>query len=89
MAVAVDCHWRFFDKHCQAGLYFFDILPVSYPGCAQAVSMETESAEFAAGSGNISNELTRGEVVTTCGIDVTFSCSSGDRDHWLHSLALC
>lgn len=41
---------------------------------------------MAAGSGNISNELFRGEVVTTVGIDVTLSCSSRDRDpcaHWL------
>lgn len=40
----------------------------------------------AAGSGNISNELSRGEVVTTCGVDVSLSCSSGDKGP-LHSLA--
>lgn len=41
---------------------------------------------MAAGSGNISNELSRGEVVTTCGKDVTLSCSSRDRDPHAHSL---
>lgn len=41
---------------------------------------------MAAGSGNISNELSMGEVVTICGIEVTLSCSWRDRNpfaHWL------
>jgi len=40
----------------------------------------------AAGSGNISNELSRGEVVTTCEVDVSLSCSSRDKKP-LRSLA--
>lgn len=41
---------------------------------------------MAAGSGNTPNELSWGEVVTTCGIVVTFLWSSGDGEHcydWL------
>lgn len=34
---------------------------------------------MAAGSANISNERFRGEVVTSCGIDVSLSCSSRHR----------
>lgn len=41
--------------------------------CAARVYGDGED-RVAAGSGNVSNELSRGEVVTTCGTDVTLSC---------------
>lgn len=58
--------------------------------CAACVHGDRHD-RLAAGSGNISNEMFRGEVVRSCRIDVTLSCSWRYRypcPHFLRELWL-
>lgn len=64
-----------------------DINLLCYPGFSPHLSAERERMDrMAPGSGSISDELSKGQVFTACGIDVTLLRSSRDRNHWAHWL---
>lgn len=67
-----------------ACLCFFssDINLLCYPGFSPHLSAERERMDrMAPGSGSISDELSKGQVFTACGIDVTSLRRSRDRNH--------
>lgn len=73
----------FLDKLSPAGIHIYlYVLQSSFEMSRMCVACVHGDGEdrMAAGSGNISNELSGREVVTTGGIDVTLSCSSSDTD---------